>query len=324
MLLARLPASQPWPARSITVSLLLIQTIVLIPGRAVLTGLVGLLGLALWLRARSRLSGLTLMAAWAWTGLTLAVQTAAALVAATGKPGGQPGWSYLAAITVFGPTMAVLGAKRPQHRAWQLIVLVLLVVLAMPGFEALLFGRREITVHGLLGGLMVLLIAIGVFNYLPTRFWPAALMMGFAEAVLLAPYLAAAHVRDARPTLALAIEVGAAVLATRFCWRPTRAASDIDRLWIDFRNSLGAIWALRVQERFNAAARQHAWPVVLHWSGLKAADSGSEPRASESVRNDVPERTLRMLLRRFVSDAWIQRRRSVVLCHRDAEHKPDA
>jgi hypothetical protein len=286
------------------------------PARLATVSLFGLLGLVLWLRAWRWVSGSTLAAAWAWIGVTLAAQIAAGLA----DDSSQSAWGYLAAITVFGPTMAVLGAKRPQHRAWQFVVLVLLVVLAMPGLEALVFARRAVEVHGLHASLMALLIAIGVFNYLPTRFWPAALCAGAGQALLLGPYLpgVSALLPAPEPVAALVCEVLAAAMVTGLRQWTGGASQPIDRLWTDFRNSLGAIWALRVQERFNVAARQHAWPVRLEWSGLQTVDQASDPaqagsavadaRDSAARRQAVAERTLRMLLHRFVSESWNQRR----------------
>ena len=40
---------------------------------------------------------------------------------------------FAAAMIVFCPAMALLGAKRPQDKPWQLIVLSLWGILALPG-----------------------------------------------------------------------------------------------------------------------------------------------------------------------------------------------
>ncbi|MBI3468144.1 MAG: hypothetical protein HY000_34495, partial [Planctomycetes bacterium] len=42
-----------------------------------------------------------------------------------------------------------------------------------------------------------------------------------------------------------------------------------DRVWLDFRDDFGFVWAKRVQDRFNAAAGQLGWPIVLGWSGFR-------------------------------------------------------
>jgi hypothetical protein len=303
----------------ITATLPLAGTVVVAPGGATAVIALSLLALALWLRTRRAVSGTTLLAAWGWTGVTLAAQSAAAWACTRGETGLPAAWSYLAAVTVFGPTMAVLGAKRPQHRAWQWIVLVLLIVLAMPGLEALLFGRQSVLLHVVPAALAGLLIALAVFNYLPTRFWLGVICLGVGETLLMAPYLPGAVLLmpEPKPVVALACEVLAMAVAA--CSRRSRSAlSPIDRTWRDFRDSVGAIWALRVQERFNAAARQHAWPLELGWSGLTTVDgrqarlvpqeATSRSPGSIARRDALPERTLRMLLCRFVSEAWIKRR----------------
>jgi hypothetical protein len=91
--------------------------------------------------------------------------------------------------------------------------------------------------------------------------------------------------------------------------RPTQAAS-WDRLWIDFRNTFGAVWGLRVMERFNVALRANDCALQLTWHGLEPEQS--DPAGSSvSLRPEIETavaRHLRPLLRRFVSDAWIASR----------------
>ena len=50
---------------------------------------------------------------------------------------------FAAAVLSFAPTMALLGAKRPQNGAWQFVVITLWAILALPAFEVLLRGRGE-------------------------------------------------------------------------------------------------------------------------------------------------------------------------------------
>ncbi|MES1213155.1 MAG: hypothetical protein ABUL64_01075, partial [Singulisphaera sp.] len=86
--------------------------------------------------ARRYVRGTTLVAPWCWAIVAVALVAAVDGAALLSGSGMTPAWlsaaRYLAAIATFCPLMAVLGAKRPQDRAWQLIVLALWFVLALP------------------------------------------------------------------------------------------------------------------------------------------------------------------------------------------------
>src|SRR5262245_4046075 len=103
-------------------------------------GLGALLGL---LRSRRKLAGTTLIAPWCWAMFSLAVVAGSETICRSQSVAPSTAWlshiRYLAATTTFCPFMALLGAKRPQNRAWQFIVLALLTVLALPAVEGLLF-----------------------------------------------------------------------------------------------------------------------------------------------------------------------------------------
>ena len=91
---------------------------------------------------------------------------------------------FAAACLTFCPTVAILGAKRPQDSAWQLIVLALLVVLALPAVESWLRGT-VIEVHVVRGSFLAILILVGLFNHLPTRFAAAAAAYAAAQTAIL-------------------------------------------------------------------------------------------------------------------------------------------
>ena len=68
------------------------------------------------------------------------------------------------------PAMSLLGAKRPQHGVWQLIVATLAVVLAMPAATALLMRPGSLPDLHLLGRcFMPLLVLVGWMNFAGTR-----------------------------------------------------------------------------------------------------------------------------------------------------------
>jgi hypothetical protein len=233
---------------------------------------------------------------------------------------------YAAAITTFAPTMAVLGAKRPQHFAWQFIVLTLLVVLALPSLEAALFttGNGPLELHAARRWFLVILIAVGLVNYLPTRAWPAACTYAAAQTCLLSDYLPVTGWPAAvsKPLAGLGL-MAIAFWLIALGWPRRTPAVGLERIWLDFRDAYGLVWGLRVQERYNATAAKNGWPVRVTWREMVIADvPGSQdaersthvasacpdPAAAQNQPNEAVVRGLSSLLRRFVSREWIATR----------------
>jgi uncharacterized membrane protein YhaH (DUF805 family) len=265
-----------------------------------LANVVALTGLARCFRS---LEGTTLRAPWYWTLATVLVVTAAELAAEFST------WEvqirYLAAVATFCPLMAVLGAKRPQDRAWQFIVLSLWVVLAIPGLQTS-FGRPQahLDLHIAWRWFLMILIVLGLFNTLPTRHWPRGVWAAAGQVCLLAnhlpltlPWMGAVAPQYISP-MGVVLWCSAAALwgvdwaAFRKPQRP------LDKLWLDFRDLVGTLWALRVLDRINAASSKYGWGARLTWSGWIL--DGEPPPAFQ--------RSLQMLLRRFVSQKWIAQR----------------
>ncbi len=292
-----------------------------------------------------RTQGTTLRApvAWAWLawmglmlGEWLARQSAAGPAAA---------WRQMAAVGTFCPAMAVLGAKRPQDSGWQFIVASLWLVLALPALQALAFSPTGLLdPHPAWRGLHVLLLIVAATNYLPTRHgMPALLACGVQWRLL---HIAAPGETTAwydRPLFLLCVLL-ALLVATAV--RERRAARKLeatrrhldspealhllgwDRVWIDFRNAFGCVWALRVSERINHAAQQSGARIELTWQGFARRPAGAPEAAQEASPETQaltpsgmspirPEElselevTAMQMLRRFVSPAWIDARRGV-------------
>lgn len=268
----------------------------------------GLLALAVaWRDVRTT----TLVAGWWWTLASLcALATGEALVATHADP--LPAWvshlRYAAAMTTFCPLMALLGSKRPQHRAWQLIVLTFLGVLVLPAAEALLFYPTEpLSVHSARRWFLLILVAVGAFNSLPTRYWPTGLLTCLGQVLLMGEYLPLVQFGLGQWQVAAGIACLVAGLSLRAAQLPRgrRASRPPDRLWFDFRDSYGTLWALRVADRFNDTARRLGWGVRLGWNGLTFdRDADQHSPGTQAAVN----RGLRMLLRRFVSPEWIARK----------------
>lgn len=278
-----------------------------------------LAGLAIWgvcLLAWSRpsLAKTTLTLPWIWSLAALAGIIGCELWVELALPAEH--WlashlRYAAGCLTFAPLMAVLGAKRPQHRGWQFVVLCLLAVLLLPSAEALLFvPGRSLSLFGARPWFLVILLSVGILNYLFTRWWPSALLYAAGQCLLLAeqwpwPF----------PVTAWSVTAGVACLIlalalVRSGIPPRRAVEHpVDRLWLDFRDAYGALWALRVAERFNAAADLYDWEVHLGWQGMLPREKTGR-QVAEVDQQESMDQVLDNLLRRFVSPAWIQTRRS--------------
>jgi hypothetical protein len=279
----------------------------------VVATLLGLAGAALLACLRGRLIGTTLTAAWCWAFGSLAGLVSASVALVSGAALAEP--LYLAAaMSTFCPLMAVLGAKRPQHRVWQWIVLSLWVVLDLPAGQWLLQGTVS-ELHPARSWFAAILILVGVANYLPTRYWLASLLFGAAQLVLLADFLPWPAPLGRQPNVALALVVSA--LAAAVLRRRSRATAEpLDRAWLDFRDLFGTVWALRVAERINSVSATSGWQVTLNWDGFSSAASAQlgngtaadfVPCLPAEVRGPLGD-ILRSVLLRFVSPEWIAQR----------------
>jgi hypothetical protein len=276
-------------------------------------------------RVWPKVRGTTLVAAWWWAVIALAAIALGELVLRIpGSPmtlGLASRGHYLFAVATFAPTMAIFGAKRPQHFAWQLIVVTLLVVLALPALESTLFaaGPGPLELHAARRWFLAILIAVGVVNYLPTSARPASLAYGLAQICLLADHV---PLTESRPDwdwqlLGLGMMVIAFWLLALGAARRERTKG-LDRVWLDFRNAYGMVWALRVQDRYNATAAKNGWPVRIGWRGMKGFERDAETatvaarspdHAAQAIETTPAElHGLTSLLRRFVSREWIAQR----------------
>jgi len=276
--------------------------------------LLAVLGITLLVRKRESLRDTTLTASWFWLLASLALLAVVELLAGDSSGSGvilRP-LRFAAACTTFCPLIALLGAKRPQDRSWHLVVGTLWIVLALPvGETILLRPGQPLDIHGLRAWFLILLILLGLANSCPTRFWPASLLFGSGQALLISefmPYAQALNglVGQRATTYGLGLIVGA--LATALILDAgRRKPPSLDRLWLDFRDRFGLFWGLRIVERVNAAAQLNGLPIRLGWHGFRTTN-GSElaelpPAAARALRQNLEN-----LLRRFVSHTWIAQR----------------
>ena len=276
---------------------------------------VGLLAL---LGAWPRLTGLTLRGPWSWlAAFWLAMGIAEALVQSQTDDVGEPMWAaaarYIAAIGVFCPVMSVLGAKRPQHTAWHFIVGSLWVVLVLPAAEVLvLHPGQELFVLDARAWFLTILIGMGTLHLLMTRFWLAGLLFAFGQVALLGQYLPLIAGSESWNQQGWGPAWGAAAFAAAMviAWLTRAPAVDSrwDRLWFDFRDMYGVLWALRVASRVNEAASLNDWPIELRWQGFVKKPSGVTMQEPPADIAEALDSCLRNLLRRFVSTEWTSER----------------
>jgi len=180
--------------------------------------------------------------------------------------------------------VGVLGARRRGVGAWNFVVLGLLVVHLLPLAEG--FGRLHLSLPRLL--FLAGTLAVGLLNYLPTRLWPAALLIAAGCGAELGSLMTGANGPAlGAGRLALAAAPWAAFVLMR---RRAETVPEPDRTWLRFRDSFGGLWGERVREQFNRAAANAGSMGRLGWGGLHGAPAAErEPLLA----------TLRALLTRF-------------------------
>lgn len=271
-------------------------------------------GLAVLMVVRTRLRGTTLVAPWAWSVVAvLSVGLTEVLIAAFGGARlGPVRWylRYAAGVLSLCPGVALLGARRPQDRAWQVVVMTLVAILQLPALRSwILNPGLPLDLETGWRAFVLVLAAVVLVNLLPTRHGGAALVAFAGQMVLLVRQLPGGPSEtDERGAI---LGLGLIVLAMVWASWPVRRREPtlgMQRVWRDFRDAYGAVWALRVVERFNTAeaARDR---VRLDWSGLSRGGTlagDGKPLSPEELR--VAEQALGHLLWRFVSPEWIARR----------------
>ena len=207
---------------------------------------------------------------------------------------------FLAAITTFCPMMAVLGAKRPQHGPWQMIVLSLWCILALPAAESY-FVRRgaAVQIHDVRGWFLWVLIGLGCLNYVGTRYGVASLIAAMGQVVLLSDHLPLVRRGGDLSHISLGMSLLLIAILIVVIRSPKDAALDVRAQWIRFRDRFGTFWSFRIAERFNSQAIASSWPCRVGHFGFRHENGG--PNC------DVPleaAKLMKSLLGRFESDAF--------------------
>jgi hypothetical protein len=190
---------------------------------------------------------------------------------------GGVGWRYFALSLAGCAGVAVLGARRPGAAAWNFAVAGLLLVLALPYLRGLGELRLEAANLGLLG----VVLAVCVANYLPTRGGLAALLFGVSCGVELGVLGEAVKVEEGVMPLMLAVVPWLWLARLR---RARGDSSEADRLWRAFRDAFGFLWAQRIRDQFNRAAGNAGLAVQMGRDGLRGDPAGGE-RALQLLRS---------------------------------------
>lgn len=266
-----------------------------------------------WLGMARPLRRTTLVAAWVWLGIAAVAALGLARADLNGgiaddRLAANSPWRLIAATCASCPLVAVLGAKRPHHIAWQFVVVTFWVVLAWPAWEALAFGNRGVNLDSLrLVGCWVLL-AMTWCNWSGTRYWLAITFAVAGQGLLYAPFFFGSRVQAARfqaidintVNFCLNLWTAGAVLACiqlrGVRWPATSDLEGYSQLWRTWRGLYGTVWSFRVLERIHEAARISSWPVDITWSRFVPR----EAQAYCDCRGIGV--SLRSLLRRFLDD----------------------
>jgi hypothetical protein len=270
-------------------------------------------GLSVLLARRRVIEQTTLVSAWWWALAAVVAWSGVELAAGLSlTPSSMSTLLRYGAVTLsFCPVIALLGAKRPQHGAWNFVVASLWAIVALPAAENLLLRRGiSITVGEARGWFLWILILLGPINFVPTRFWLPSLLLAAGQAAALAGVLPVLRgiAGSSQSAIGLVLVTVAIAAAWQISRRQSRGASAYDRLWLDFRDAFGLLWALRVQERVNALTRQEGWDLELCWPGFVRRSSGEQLQTIDSSIEPALRTSLKSLLRRFVSSEWIESR----------------
>jgi hypothetical protein len=296
--------------RVATIVVLLVAGVLLItsPDRAPMAIVVALALTACPLtRAWRAARGTALRSSVIWAGIAVGLGVISQVAAcgetvASGRPVAGH-WTYLTTLATIAMLISILGARTPGGGAWAILMSLLVLVFLIPWLEGSGLRRGPIGLDRLRleqpwGLFYGLLVVAGVTNFLPTRYRLAAasLALGFfAEyrcltSTRLTPESLAASWSTLPYLLAVAIALADVSIASRLS-----PSSRLEGIWFWFRDHWGVVWALRVQERFNASADAQGWPIRLTWHGVVFKDESAL---------DLPESaeaTMRSLLRRFAT-----------------------
>ncbi len=261
-----------------------------------------------------RQTALVAAAYWAsWAQLTLTIAAVVTILRHQFNPGILDLFWYLAAVSALCPFVAVLGARRNRALDWSLFVLLpLLVVLQWPAlaqWRRCWNGQRlELETPTLIGFLLVLVM--GASNFIGTRFTrPAIVWIATWGLIAWSFKETGGSNRFPSESVYSFVAISLLVFWTAVAKAAMRRspATGMDKVWRDFRNSFGTVWAFRLMTRINEIAQRDQWPWRLTHEGLRLTSIGS-PYAGDPADDMRVDQTFRWLLKQFVETVWLDRR----------------
>jgi hypothetical protein len=205
---------------------------------------------------------------------------------------------YLYFVLVACVVVSLLGAKHPASGFWNLVVVAFLVVKLLPLIEESMdaAGWR---LDPMRQAFLAIVLLVGILNHLPTRLGPWMLLAATGMVFSTETFVPNVGLGGRGRFLVMWTSLAAS------CWgvyltRP-RATGTANSLWLSFRDRYGVIWALRVKEQFNAAAKHAGHKAQLDWWGLVVAD---DVKLSDEIMQEL-EKLLRAVLRPFDGEAHL-------------------
>ncbi len=257
-----------------------------------------------WIAAWRHIRKTTLQEVWLWQAVSCGAVFGAALLSASGSD--EARWvlmRWFAVVALFCPNVALLGAKRPQHRAWHLVVATLWVILLLPSIELLWAASgRAFSPGSVRGSFLWVLIVLEILNRVGSGSALIGWAMAAAQISLLGDWLPGWPWK--LDSSAFLVACLALVVYHWTCYLtsvPSARSADLSQCWRSFRRRFGTLWALRVWLGINAACQSAGWPVVLGWSGFRNEKGECADPQSVLPQRDYQALTqvVANLLRRF-------------------------
>ena len=277
------------------------------------------LGVA-WLAALAvvyyRVAKTTLVGPWVWAMIAAVAVVSTSVLTNTLSADSASLPGYLAAIATLCPMVALLGAKKPQNRAWQWIVTALWLIFSLPAFTAITYRHKDLQLGSIWTGLIVILILLPIGNYLATRYLLPVLFTATAQVILLVECGAISSGSDSpwiidavwfNPTnVSVFLLLLATIMALYLTPKRLQISNQGDHMteiWREFSQRYGMLWSRRVADRAEKLLDHAGFSLRLGPDAFYTAPNG-QPVPNEQLP-DQATATLRNLLLRFVSPAWM-------------------
>lgn len=197
--------------------------------------------------------------------------------------------AYVALAFTGAVAVSLFGARRPIVRPWIWVTVGYLAVMLWPILETNLL-ESGLALGVLRRGFAIAGALVLVFNYLPTRLWPGAVVLLFGCSYLSLRLIGWSEWDGIRPWVYASPGIAAWAATLAVCTRRL-PESDVARHWLEFRDSYGLAWSWRVMEQYNRCVenQEGATGAQLGWTGPTILDEASH----EATRSRLSQLTKR-------------------------------